>query len=130
MFPIMQEVSKKLVNYLEREPDASGPNGLDAKELCSKFTTENVVSSAFGLEANCFASSKSEFREIGRAMLNPSFFMGLKLMFAFILPGLSSILRIQYVRYQKFDRPENPNSFFLYPNPLFILTIERMKRGL
>uniref|UniRef100_A0A1B0DF41 Uncharacterized protein n=1 Tax=Phlebotomus papatasi TaxID=29031 RepID=A0A1B0DF41_PHLPP len=63
--------------------------------LSAKFTTENVASCAFSLEANSFDDPKSEFRTMGKKIFQPSFWMGIKFMIIFLLPYLAKIFSVQ-----------------------------------
>lgn len=95
LYPIMQEMSRKFVNFIEQESQTAGEDGLETKELCTKYTTENVVNCAFGLEANCFKGEKSIYREMGSKVLSPDFWTGVKLMLIMVIPDLSKFLSLK-----------------------------------
>lgn len=94
IYPFMQENSKKLVSYLE-QPETLAEFSLEAKELCSKFTTENIANGVFGVEGNCFVDPKAEFREIGKDLLTPSFILGIKHMLVLLIPQLATKIKIK-----------------------------------
>lgn len=95
MMYLMINAAKNMVNYLETNPEVTGRDGIEAKELATKYTTDVVASCAFGLEANCFTSTKSEFREMGLKFLSPSFWSSLKMTAIWALPPISKLLRIK-----------------------------------
>ncbi|XP_059619104.1 uncharacterized protein LOC132263385 [Phlebotomus argentipes] len=90
VFPIMQTACDKLIKYIERQ----GSDDVDAKSVSAKFTTENVVSCAFSLNANCFENPKCEYREMGKKMFQPSFWMGIKFMLLFFFPFFVKIMTL------------------------------------
>lgn len=52
-----------------------------------RFTTENVIKSAFTIEPDCFnKENKSEFLKIGDALFTPTFLLGVKFFAMPILP--------------------------------------------
>ncbi|GLV31944.1 Cytochrome P450 6a19 [Carabus blaptoides fortunei] len=95
MMYLMVNVTKNMVRYLETNPEATGRHGLETKELATKYTTDVVASCAFGLEANCFTSARSEFREMGKKFLSPSFWNSIKMTVIWVLPPISKLLRIK-----------------------------------
>lgn len=95
MFPLITNVGKNLINYLHTEPDTKGKDGLEAKELSAKFTTDAVASSAFGLEANSFVDPDSDFRKMGRRLFSRDLLTSLKFLLMFIMPKLALFLRVK-----------------------------------
>lgn len=95
MFPLIEEVGKNMVLYLNRTPEAWGSDGLETKELAAKFTTDAVATSAFGLEGRAFEDPNSEFREIGRKMLTPSLMLALTHLCVMIVPSLANVLNVK-----------------------------------
>lgn len=91
----MADVSKRLVTYLNNEPQATGADGLEAKELAAKFTTDVVAACAFGLDGKSFTDPDSEFRKMGRRMFEPSLWMGIKFTIMFILPWLTKFFKLK-----------------------------------
>lgn len=91
----MTNVGKNMVEYLKNNTNSEGEDGVETKELAAKFTTDVVAACAFGLEGRNFIEEDSEFRKMGRKMLSPGFWQGLKLMTIFFFPGLNKILRIK-----------------------------------
>lgn len=56
------------------------------KQLCAKFTTENVFKCAFSFDAGCFEPGKNEFREIGKKIFAPSLATAFRFLISPILP--------------------------------------------
>lgn len=95
MMPLFIANNAKLLRYLQ-EKTTGNDKVLEAKELASKITCENVASCAFGLDGGCFLQEHSEFREMGRKLSHPSFANGLKRFCLFIVPSLSKILKVKF----------------------------------
>jgi len=95
MYPLMEAVCKRLVNYLEETPMAK--DGINVQDVAEKYTSDNVASCAFGLEANAFKDPNSEFRLMGKTLLNPSFITALKFLIFFICPPLAGFLSFKLI---------------------------------
>ncbi|KAK9679265.1 Cytochrome P450 [Popillia japonica] len=104
MFPLMQDVSKNMVKYIETETKL-GANPFDVKELCSKFTSDNVANCAFGLEGKAFEDPNSEFRSIGKKVLQPSLSLTIKMLLIFLFPNLAKIFTVRFI-------PEDAADYF------------------
>lgn len=94
MLPLMYDVSKNMVKYIETESKL-GANPFDVKELCSKFTSDNVASCAFGLEGRAFEDPNAEFRSVGKKVLQPSLTLTIKMLLLFLFPNLSKIFSVR-----------------------------------
>lgn len=97
MFGLIENVAQNMVKYVKNSPEATSEDGMEAKELGGRFTTDAVATCAFGLEAKSFEDTHSEFREMGRKFMNQDFITGLKHMCLFILPSMAKILRVKLV---------------------------------
>lgn len=91
----MTNVGKNLIEYLKKSPDARGREGLEAKELAAKFTTDVVAACAFGLDGKSFIEPDAEFRRMGRKFLSPGNWTAFKHTLLFFFPSLSNILKIK-----------------------------------
>lgn len=101
MFPLMEEVTNNLNNYVSKNIQSS----LEAKDMCARFTTDNVATCAFGLEAYSFTDQDGQFREMGKKIFAIDTMTGLKLMIAFLYPGLVKMLQIRMI-------PSEPTDYF------------------
>lgn len=80
---MMKSTCEQFVSYIKTFPK---DKDFEAKSLSAKYTTQNVIKCGFSIDAKCFESGTSEFREIGRKIFEPSFANGLKYMLLPILP--------------------------------------------
>lgn len=72
--PYINDVSKRLLEYIEGGPE-SATKEFDIKDLCAKFTIDNVAAVAFGLDGESFTNPNASFRKMGDEMFKPTFWM-------------------------------------------------------
>ncbi|GAB0095646.1 Cytochrome P450 [Sergentomyia squamirostris] len=94
ILPFMQSACEKLIKYIERQ---DCDTDINSKSLAAKFTTQNVVSCAFSLDANCFDDPNSEYRRMGKKILQPSPWVALKFTLMFFAPILVKIFTISFI---------------------------------
>lgn len=94
MFETITEVTDRLVATIEKESKETGQ--LEVKGILSRFTTDVIGSTAFGLECNCLEDKNTKFYEIGlKAFASFNFF---KRMFVTSFRDLSRKLHITTTR--------------------------------
>ncbi|CAH0553970.1 unnamed protein product [Brassicogethes aeneus] len=103
IFTLLDNVSQKAVSYVNKQID-SGVNCLEAKNLCTKITLENVASCAFGLEANCFNDPNCDFQDIANKFLSPEKWQSLKIFVSMIIPSLMKVLSIRFISKEVAER--------------------------
>jgi Cytochrome P450. len=86
MFSLMNECAEELRNFLEGP--ASRNEDLEVKEIMSKFTTDIIGSCVFGLKCNSIKDPNSEFRTMGRKVVEPSLNTVIRLMLGILVPKL------------------------------------------
>jgi len=86
MFNLMNECAEELRNFLEGP--ASRNEDLEIKEIMSKFTTDIIGSCVFGLQCNSMKDPNSEFRIMGRKVVEPSLNTVIRLMLGILMPKL------------------------------------------
>lgn len=92
MYPLVEENCGYLVKYIEEHLKSS--DGLEAKDICLKFTTDNVASCAFGLVGNSFDDSKAEFKKLVQRFFYSTFSANLKVLITQIFPELITIFKV------------------------------------
>lgn len=95
MYPLMEEVGSRLVDYLKRTGNPK--DGLDARELAAKFTTDIVSLCVYGLDAKSFTTEKPEIREAGRRMLTFSPKVIFLTLIHAIFPITMKLFRIRFI---------------------------------
>jgi len=104
MFNLMTECAEQLQQYLDK-PARYG-DILEMKEVMGMFTTDVIVSCAFGLNCNSFSNSNSEFFKMGKQLFEQ--FLGIHLQKVLrIFP--SFLLKLFHVRLH----PDEAGNFFI-----------------
>ncbi|KAL0116398.1 hypothetical protein PUN28_009785 [Cardiocondyla obscurior] len=67
MFLILKECSDDLAKYLESK--AQIRDSVEIKDIFTRYTTDVIMSSAFGIRSNCIENSNSEHRTQGKNIL-------------------------------------------------------------
>ncbi|KAF5284551.1 hypothetical protein FQA39_LY17001 [Lamprigera yunnana] len=94
MYGLIEDSANKLVKYISNSAEASSSDGLEANELCAKYSTEVVANCVFGLEGNTFEDPDSMFRKMGKKTFEPTLKNLLFIYMIIFLPSLTKILRI------------------------------------
>ncbi|XP_063709180.1 probable cytochrome P450 28a5 [Culicoides brevitarsis] len=102
LFPIMEAVVDKMKQYIKAEMKVL--ENIETREMCSKYTTDIVCNSIFGVDSGAFSEQKSELRDIARNIFKPPWYtfivFGLAPNFPFILKLLP--LRLVPEKYTNF----------------------------
>ncbi|KAF2901229.1 hypothetical protein ILUMI_04957, partial [Ignelater luminosus] len=85
MFGLMKECTQQLTNYFEKQ---DGVITVEMKDIFSRFTSDVIASTAFGITCDSVKNPKNEFYAMGRDVTD---FTGLRSLIFFI-NGLSSTL--------------------------------------
>lgn len=89
LFPLMESSLDTMSEFVGRK---GKDFDFDAKDLASRYTTENVVKVAFSLPAEAFVDGKeSEFRVMGKKMFEPTTAVVIKLTIMFFIPAIMKI---------------------------------------
>ena len=84
MFSLMVECVEELKDFLT-EP-ATRSEVVEVKEIMAKFTTDVIGNCAFGIKCNSLKNPDSEFRTMGRKVVEPSLSNVLRRMLALVVP--------------------------------------------
>ncbi|EFA04564.1 probable cytochrome P450 6a13 [Tribolium castaneum] len=97
LYSYLETNSKKMVEYILRVPEATNGQGYEAKELCIRYTLNNVGDAVFGIEGKCFEEKNSEFRKLSKEFLSPGSY-GIIIMFlATLFPPITKIFPMRFV---------------------------------
>lgn len=83
-----------MLGYIERLKETQE---LDVKDLAARYSTENVVSYALGVEAKTFENDNSEFRQMSFQIFEGSTLQSLMAYIAMVFPFFIKYLKIRYV---------------------------------
>ncbi|XP_049938317.1 probable cytochrome P450 6a20 [Schistocerca serialis cubense] len=96
MFLLMKEVCDDLVRVLKDHSKAGG-DGVEAHEICLRYTTDVVTSCALGIKGGALSDQKSEMLEMFNLILEPNTNSAIRFMIAYVCPRLASLLRLRCV---------------------------------
>ncbi|XP_066155879.1 uncharacterized protein [Euwallacea fornicatus] len=98
LFPILWDVSKAMINFIESHPNAI-TDGIETKDLSKRFTLDNVARVAFGFQSNSFEDYRreSEFMTLANRVLTPGSFNAILQQLNAIMPFLGKLLAIKVV---------------------------------
>ncbi|XP_015114683.1 cytochrome P450 6k1-like [Diachasma alloeum] len=93
MVQLLVEVAQDLVTHLE-SLDLKGPGRtVEMKELCARFTTDMIATTAFGLRANSLNDPNAEFRERGKELFMDTWYRSIEQIANVFAPFLVTPLR-------------------------------------
>lgn len=95
MVELINDISLEMNAYLGEH--ASKPF-IEAKEVCSKFSTDVIATYAFGIQAGSFKNEDSEFRVIGRKLVEFEWETALRQISYFMAPELIKLFRIKFFK--------------------------------
>ncbi|XP_072391200.1 cytochrome P450 6j1-like [Diabrotica undecimpunctata] len=96
MYYFIDNTGKNMVKYIEEQLKQPAP--LEAREVCVRFTLDNVAACAFGLEGKSFDEPYSTFRELADNMLSPEGTANkLMWMFVTVFPDFIKYFKIRLV---------------------------------
>lgn len=93
MFDLMLDVGKDLETHLNSLCLEGKGKTVDVKDLCAKFTTDLIGTTAYGLKVNCLNNPNAEFRECGKKIFDFTMKRGFEILTMFFMPSLIKIVR-------------------------------------
>ncbi|XP_051154633.1 cytochrome P450 6k1-like [Leptopilina boulardi] len=95
MFLLMEEVGKDLDMHLESQLSKNNFCSLEMKEVCAKFTTDMIGTTAYGLKVNSLNNPDAEFRKCGREIFTFNIKRSIEFTTIFFIPDFVDILGFQ-----------------------------------
>lgn len=95
MFPLMLTCSENLIEIVGKLAENSDP--IDMYEVLARFTTDNIVSCAFGLESNSFNDPNPEFRQCGMKFAKKSITQCASMALALYTPWILKFFNRSYI---------------------------------
>jgi cytochrome P450 family 9 len=98
MFSLISKCGENMVSSFQLEAKEKGPQVHEMKSLFTRFTSDVVATSAFGIEVNSFKDRDNLVYKLGTTIADfSSAKMGLKLLGFFIVPWLMDFLNISFL---------------------------------
>jgi hypothetical protein len=95
VYPHLEDTSQGLMKFIESQSDALNGEGCEAKELCMRYTLNNVASCVFGIDGQCFEDDNSEFKQIANKYLSPDGWSAVKLFLMNVFPFLTRFMSVK-----------------------------------
>ncbi|CAD6237144.1 GSCOCT00002162001.2-RA-CDS [Cotesia congregata] len=105
MFELMTVVGDELEAFMESLNFEEKGKTLELKDLCARFTTDLISTTAFGIKTNCLKYPDAEFRKKGRRMFETTMIRNFEISTLFFAPQFATPCRIKFV-------PEENTKFF------------------
>ncbi|KAF7381930.1 hypothetical protein HZH68_015803 [Vespula germanica] len=96
MFELMIEIGNDLDRYLGSAGLEGKGKDMEMKDVCAKFTTDLIGTTAFGLRANSLSNPDAEFRKFGHKIFDYDIGRGFELMSIFFMPGIVKTIRAKF----------------------------------
>ncbi|KAL0101734.1 hypothetical protein PUN28_019105 [Cardiocondyla obscurior] len=68
MFTVLKESSDELTKYLEVK--AQMKDSIDIKDIFARYTTDVIMTTAFGVKSNCIEEPNNEYRSMGKKIFD------------------------------------------------------------
>lgn len=95
MFDTIASCGREMQMYLAKEADAGGK--IDAKDVIGKFTSDVIVSVAFGIDCNSFTSPDPVFKQIGTMVFDVDLRKSLSQFLGFFAPRVQKCLNFRMI---------------------------------
>lgn len=98
MVPFTLKASENMIQFIKTDMTIlSKAGGFDARDMTMRYTTDNIASVAFGLEANSFDRGGNTFMEMSQRIFNLDLLVSLKFMIITYLPSLAKLLKLKFI---------------------------------
>lgn len=94
MFDLIRECSTKFISALSTQSKESNGFEVELKDLFTRYTTNVIATSAFGLEVDALSDRENKFYLSGKEITNFDGIQGLKLLLLDVIPKIMKFLRI------------------------------------
>lgn len=93
MFDLISESTTKFVSIVKKMPS----DDIELKDLFSRYTTNVIASTAFGLEVDAVTHRQHEFYLAGKEITNFDGIQGVKMLLLDVIPRIMKFLRISFL---------------------------------
>ncbi|EFN68178.1 Probable cytochrome P450 6a13, partial [Camponotus floridanus] len=99
LFENVKLVCVMLENYLDKKLSKNGKVELELKDFCSRYTTQIVAATGFGIDGYCFDDENADksFREIGKQIVEPSMRTAIMVMLRILVPSLNKFFKVSII---------------------------------
>lgn len=92
----MVTAADRFSHYLQDDHTIFKPDGIDIKELCSKFTVDSLAGAIMSIKIDEYGDKKSKFRQMGETIFRSNGILdGLRYMIIHNSPYISKLLGLK-----------------------------------
>ncbi|XP_039312720.1 probable cytochrome P450 6a13 isoform X2 [Solenopsis invicta] len=91
MFVILKECGDELAKHLERNAEIG--DTIEIKDILARYTTDVIMSTAFGIKSNCIKEPNNEYRVQGKRIININ---SIKIALAMFAPQIMDFFSIPF----------------------------------
>lgn len=103
MFDLVSDCTKKFVNTIKNQTNCENGVEVELKDLLSRYTTNVIATTAFGLEVDAVSDHDNEFYLAGKQITNFDGIQGLKLLLLDVVPAIMKFFRIHFLNVKLCD---------------------------
>ncbi|XP_023174912.2 probable cytochrome P450 28a5 [Drosophila hydei] len=97
VYPVTNEVCQKMSEWLRKQIRLAPPEGIDAKDLSLRFTTEMVTDCVLGLKAESFSDKPSPIMGYIKELFTQPWTFIIYFVLVSTLPALRNIFKMRFV---------------------------------
>lgn len=97
MFDLVCDSTNKFVSTMKSPSREENGSAVELKDLFSRYTTNVIATTAFGLEVDAVTDRNNEFYLAGKQITNFDGIQGLKLLLLDVIPNIMKFLRIHFL---------------------------------
>lgn len=94
MVNLINAVAEDMKTYLEKNSES---DSIEAKEFCTRFTTDVTTACIFGIQAHSFQYENAQFRMMGGKVFGSDYLTSLRQGFYFVWPGIVKLLKLPFM---------------------------------
>ncbi|KAH8377623.1 hypothetical protein KR093_006320 [Drosophila rubida] len=97
VYPVTNEVCLKMSAWLNKQLKANAPEGINAKDLCLRFTTEMVTDCVLGLKAESFTDNPTPIMSHTKDLFSQPFTFLLYFIIVSTFPALRALFKLRFI---------------------------------
>ena len=97
LYPLIQNIQKRLSAYINEEILKGSKDPFDAREICAKYTTDVVSSCVFAADGESFTKKDPEIRAMSKKLMKPDGKTIFLIILTSIFPFMKRFVKVQFV---------------------------------
>lgn len=97
MFDLVVGSTNKFMSTIQSQGESENDLGVELKDLFTRYTTNVIASTAFGMEVDALTDRENEFYLVGKKITNFDGIQGVKLLLLDVIPKVIKLLQIHFL---------------------------------